>query len=126
MTVWMREGSKKASGGKLKSHRKKRKYELSRDFTPAVVGDEDKRKQIKVRGGSKKAKLITAQFANIIDGKAIKKVKIIHVLENKANRHFTRQNILTKGTVIKTEAGSAIITSRPNQDAVVNAKLIKA
>lgn len=125
MTIWKKEGSKKPSGGRLRMSQKKRKFELGPDPSPAAVGKEDLRKQVRARGGYNAPKLVTAAFANLVDGKAIKKVKIIHVVENKANRHFTRRNILTKGTVIKTEAGNAVVTSRPTQDAVVNARLIK-
>ena len=46
------------------------------------------------------------------------------VVENPANRHYIRRNILTRGTIIKTEKGNARITSRPGQDGVVNAVLI--
>ena len=34
-----------------------------------------------------------------------------------ANRHYVRRNILTKGTVITTDKGNAVITSRPGQEA---------
>ena len=46
------------------------------------------------------------------------------VVENPANRHFVRRNIMTKGTVIETEKGKARITSRPGQDGTINAVLI--
>ena len=47
--------------------------------------------------------------------------KIERVIGNPANRHFIRRNILTKGTIIKTDKGKAKITSRPGQDGVINA-----
>jgi len=47
------------------------------------------------------------------------------VLENPANRHFVRRNILTKGTIIETVKGKAKITGRPGQEGMVNAVLIK-
>ena len=54
----------------------------------------------------------------------IEKLKITAVVENPANRHFVRRNIITKGTVIETEKGKARITSRPGQEGVINAILI--
>ncbi|RLF79472.1 30S ribosomal protein S8e, partial [Thermococci archaeon] len=42
-----------------------------------------------------------------------------------ANRQYVRRNIITKGAIIQTEIGKAIVTSRPGQDGVVNAVLIK-
>ena len=46
--------------------------------------------------------------------------------ENKANQHYVRRSILTKGAVIKTEIGDARITNRPGQDGVINARLLPA
>jgi small subunit ribosomal protein S8e len=51
-------------------------------------------------------------------------VKIETVKDNKANLHYMRRSILTKGAVIKTELGDARITNRPGQDGVVNAILL--
>ena len=48
------------------------------------------------------------------------------VKDNKANLHYMRRNILTKGAVIKTEIGDARITNRPGQDGVINAILLPA
>ena len=66
-------------------------------------------------------------MANIADSKTNKftKAKIETVLESPANRHFTRRNILVKGTIIQTDKGKARVTSRPGQDGVINAILIK-
>jgi len=36
-----------------------------------------------------------------------------------------RRNILTKGAVVKTEIGLAKVTSKPGQDGIVNAVLMK-
>ena len=53
------------------------------------------------------------------------KLKIEQVLENPANRNFVRRSILTKGTIIKTSKGNARIVSRPGQEGVINAILVK-
>ncbi|MCK4518463.1 hypothetical protein KAT92_06805 [Candidatus Babeliales bacterium] len=55
----------------------------------------------------------------------VKRARVKDVIESAANRHYTREDIITKGTIIETEAGKARVTSRPGQDGVVNAVLIK-
>jgi len=47
------------------------------------------------------------------------------VVSSEANRHFVRRNIITKGAIVRTEAGDAKITSRPGQEGAINAVLIK-
>ena len=67
-----------------------------------------------------------ADTVNILNLKTKKSkiVKIDNVIENSANRHFVRRNILTKGTIIETKLGKARITSRPGQESSLNAILI--
>ena len=57
--------------------------------------------------------------------KKYSRVKIDQVIDNPANRNFVRRNILTKGTIIKTSKGNAKIVSRPGQEGMLNAVLIK-
>jgi len=124
MTTWRNIAKRKKTGGRVKRYRKKKKMDRSRDFIPAVVG-ETKKLKVRMRGGKEKVVLVSSDTANIIvDGKA-QKVKILNVIENKADPHFVRRNIITKGAIIETEAGKAIVTSRPGQDGVINAKLIE-
>ena len=52
--------------------------------------------------------------------KKYEKVKIKSVLENPANRHFIRMNIITKGCVVDTEKGKVKILSRPGQEGNLN------
>ena len=77
-------------------------------------------------GNSQKMRLLSMDIANIFDPKTKKyqQVKIKTILENPANRHYVRRNIMTKGSVIDTEMGKARITSRPGQDGTVNAVLV--
>ncbi len=71
-------------------------------------------------------RLLRCEFANVADSRSgtTKKAKIIAVKNNPANPFFARRNITTKGAVIETEIGDAIVTSRPGQDGAVNARLI--
>jgi len=115
----------KASGGRYKAYRKKKMYEMGN--APALTKiDERKLKLIRTRGGRTKYRLLKTTVANVLDTKTSKyeKVKVIQVMENPANRHFIRRNIITKGAIIKTDKGNARVTSRPGQDGTVNAVFV--
>ncbi|RLG20914.1 30S ribosomal protein S8e [Candidatus Micrarchaeota archaeon] len=118
---------RKASGGRLKKNRKKRKHEMGRLPTLTTIGDKDVIKPQRVRGGNTKNKIRIAATVNVFDPKAkkYKKVKIITEKENPANRNYARRNIITKGAIIETEIGLAKVTSRPGQHGTVNAVLIE-
>ncbi len=126
MAIWQGRSLKKPSGGRIVLARKKRKRELGREpaFT-RVAEYKEERKIIRTFGGNRKVRLVQALYANVFDGGKGKKVKILSVVENPANRQYVRRNIITKGAIIQTEIGKAIVTSRPGQDGVVNAVLIK-
>jgi small subunit ribosomal protein S8e len=117
---------RKVSGGIYKDYRKKKFYSLARD--PTLTKVESKRvRKLRVRSGKEKLVLLSSDVANVFDPKEkkYKKAKIKTVLENPANRHYVRRNILTKGTIVDTELGKARIVNRPGQEAMVNAILIK-
>ena len=59
------------------------------------------------------------------ENKTTKKLKILTVKENNADPHYVQRNIMNKGTIISTDEGNAEITSRPGQDGIINAVLIK-
>ena len=125
MVVFQGRGKRSPKGSRYKKYRDYKKYELGR--LPALTGLGKKRMQnIRTLGGDKKLRLLSEEYANVVDPKTKKaqKAKIKTTTENPANRHFVRRNIMTKGTIIETEAGKARITSRPGQDGVVNAVLI--
>ncbi len=126
MTKWNIDTGKKITGGKIHLHRKKRRFQ--RVSMPLMVKISKERKWVdRKRSAIKKIRLSGAEFANLIDPKTKKmtKVKIIHVLKNEADPQSVRRGIITKGAIIKTEAGEAKVTSRPSQHGVVNAILIE-
>jgi small subunit ribosomal protein S8e len=127
MAVWQRglEG-RTPSGARMRPARKKKKRELGSEPTYTKIGEE-KRKIVDAFGGNIKVRLYQAAFANVFDPekKEAKKVRILDVVENPSNIDFVRRKIVTKGAIIKTEIGLAKVTSRPSQDGVVNAVLIK-
>ncbi len=116
---------RKASGGRLRKFRDKKHFAIARAPSLTKLAP-TKLVQKRVLGGNMKSMLLDADVANVLDPKTKKfqKAKILTILENPANRHFVRRNIMTKGTIINTEAGKARITSRPGQDGTVNAVLV--
>jgi len=76
-------------------------------------------------GGSRKLSLLETAQINLTDkkGKAIA-AKILNVVENPANHHLVRRNIITKGSIVETDKGRARVTSRPGQEAAVNGVLV--
>ncbi len=126
MAVWHGERGRTPTGGKIVSTRKKRKYELGSLPLLTKLGSE-KRITVMGKGGNSKVKAANAEFVNVVDKKSniVKKVKILGILENPANLHYVRRNIITKGTVVNTEMGKAKITSRPSQHGVVSGILVE-
>jgi len=124
MAIWQKRSRRSQTGKLLRSHRKKRKRELGREFIETKIGSE-KKKITRTHGGNKKIKLQKTEYANILTDEGTKRSKILSVMDNQANRHFVRRNIITKGAIIETELGTARVTSRPGQHGVINAILTK-
>lgn len=117
---------RKVTGGKRIPYRGRRKHEkdgypIEAELGPLLVVKR------RTRGGGVKVGLKRVDFANVTDPetRVTKKVKILKVLRNPANREYERRGVITKGAIIQTELGNAKVTSRPSQDGVVNAVLIK-
>jgi len=119
---------KKPSGGKKRKVRKTKKKALG-GGPPQIpkLGENDTRIVERVRGGNLKVRLREAKFANVYIPKERKsvKAKIISIISTPANPDFARRNFIVKGSVIQTEVGKALVTSRPGQDGVINAVLIE-
>lgn len=120
MAVWHKRSETKKSGGKTRSYRKSRKYDLGSEFSEPELG-EDKVVSKDTRGGNQKSVVRRAETANLAEDGEVKEVEIKSVEENPANPNFVRRSLLTKGTVVETSEGKAKITSRPGQDGVINA-----
>jgi small subunit ribosomal protein S8e len=124
---WQGKFGRKPTGGKLIPARGKRKHEVGREQSDTTIAAV-RVKKIETRGGNKKMRMLRGDMATVSDpvtGQS-KVVKIERVSENKANLHYMRRNILTKGAIVKTEIGEARITNRPGQDGVINAMLLPA
>ena len=112
------------TGARIKRYRKKRKYELGRPPTNTKIGP-TKVRVIRTKGGGRKSRLLADMYVNLSIGGETKRVRILDLVENPASRFLTRDKILTKGAIVRTEVGLARITSRPGQDGVLNAVLIE-
>ena len=126
MVKWQGRSLKKPSGGRIWASRNKRRREMGREFIEPKIGQT---KHIKMRtfGGGEKMSLLRTDIANVMDPKTgrAKKAKIITVVQNPADMHFIRRNIMTRGAIIDTELGKAKVTNRPGQVGTVDAVLIE-
>lgn len=126
MAQWQGKSRRKPTGGRLKHNRGKRKFEIGREKQETNIGN-PRYKKARTRGGNQKLRVLSVQTANVIDSKEnkCKSVRITSVIENLANPHFVRRNVISKGAIIHTEIGDAKVTSRPGQHGIINAVLIK-
>ncbi|MFH1073305.1 MAG: 30S ribosomal protein S8e [Nanoarchaeota archaeon] len=126
MVIIQDKARRKPTGGRYKDVRTKRLYRMGRAPMHTKL---DKRRLVVIRtkGGGIKQKLHSQDTVNVYDPKSKKYAskKILKIVENPANRHFSRRNIITKGSIIETESGKARITSRPGQEGTLNAVLIE-
>lgn len=128
MPVYQARDLRKPSGGFRGRHvRVKRKALMGSQPTLTRASGEDEVRVERTRGGNVKVRVVRAAHAIVSDPKTgvSKKARIISVVESPANREYARKRIITKGTIIETSEGRAIVTSRPGQDGVVNAVLIE-
>lgn len=125
MAVWQGGPRRSRTGRRIRSARNKRKFEIGRETTLPTVGAV-RQKAVRTRGNHRKTQLLMANQAFVTDPKThtTSKTDIITVVENPANIHYVRRNILTKGAIVNTKLGKAKITSRPGQSGVINAVLI--
>ncbi len=122
---WQGKSTRKYTGGRIIRARGKRRFELGGEQANTHLG-ETIRKTAKTMGGKEKVRLLRDITAIVTDPKTnkSKKVKIETVTGNPANIHYVRRNIVTKGSIIKTEIGLARVTNRPGQEGSINAVLI--
>lgn len=126
MAIWQGSSLRRPSGARSRRNKNKRNSEFGRNPAETRIGDEIK-KEIVARGNCTKTRATVAKRINVIDPKdnSSKNVEMLTVLENGANSHFVRRNIITKGAIVETEIGKAKITSRPGQKGIVNGVLIE-
>jgi small subunit ribosomal protein S8e len=117
---------RKKTGGRKRAYRTKRLREAGSSPIETELG-ETQRKIESGRSGLEKVKLVKDQYVNVsIPSNGItEKLEIQEVVENPANVDYNRRGVITKGAIIRTTRGNAIIVSRPGQDGVLNAILLE-
>ncbi len=115
----------KITGGRRVPLRIRRKYETDRYPNEPINGAQVTVTR-RVRGNNKKTALKTIDFVNLATGgNKVKKSKIIKVLENATNNDYKRRGIITKGAILETQEGKCRVISKPGQNGIVNAILLK-
>ncbi|MDH3657943.1 MAG: 30S ribosomal protein S8e [Nitrosopumilus sp.] len=115
----------KTTGGRRHPLRIRRKYETDRYPNEAVNGAQVTITR-SVRGNNKKTALKSIDFVNLATGETkVKKSKILKVLENTTNNDYKRRGIITKGAILETQEGKCRVVSKPGQNGIVNAVLLK-
>ncbi len=115
----------KITGGRRVPLRIRRKYETDRYPNEAINGAQVTITR-RIRGNNKKTALKAIDFVNLATGDAkVKKVKITKVLENATNNDYKRRGIITKGAILDTAEGKCRVVSKPGQNGIVNAILVK-
>ena len=115
----------KITGGRRIPLRIRRKYETDRYPNEPINGAQVTVTR-RVRGNNQKTALKTIDFVNLAIGESkVKKVKIIKVLDNATNNDYKRRGIITKGAILETQEGKCRVVSKPGQNGIVNAILLK-
>ena len=115
----------KITGGRRVPLRVRRKYETDRYPNEPINGAQVTVTR-RIRGNNKKTALKSIDFVNLATGEAkVKKAKIIKVLENATNNDYKRRGIITKGAILETQEGKCRVVSKPGQNGIVNAILLK-
>jgi len=128
MGVWHGRDLKKPTGGRVRPHRGKRRREMGSHPTETTAGEAEHRVKVRVMGGNHKIRVKVASYINVSDPstRSTRKLKILQVVSNPASVDYSRRGVITKGALVRTEAGLVRVTSRPGQDGVVNGVLVEA
>ena len=125
--IHSRSRTKKGGNGKRRTKsRDKKRSEMGNYFTATKLAEANKIDMVRRRGGKETPALKHAGFVNLLTKQGYKKLAIKGVADSPDNRNFARQNIITKGTVINTELGKAVVINRPGREGNINAKLVEA
>jgi len=125
MALWQGQSRRSRTGRRIRYARGKRKFEIGRESHLTTIGPVSTKK-VRTRSKNTKIRVKASNIAYVLDPKNNKttKAEITTVVENPANIHYVRRNIINKGAVIQTTIGKAKVTSRPGQSGVINAILL--
>jgi len=132
MVNWDYPSLRKPTGGLNNSvnARDKKESEKGGVFSETKIGALNRRKTVSGLGGTLKVKQLIAHQVVVTDSqtKKTKRVNLVTVKENAANRQYARQNILTRGAIVEVDFDNSRrlvrITSRPGHSGGVNAVLL--
>jgi small subunit ribosomal protein S8e len=126
MVRWHLRSKRTRAGAKVNRNSKKKKFQRGSEFLETRI-HKKKTKVSRTLGGNVKVRSLSFDFVNVADPKTgkIHKAKILTVQENPANPHYVRRNVITKGAILKTDAGLAKVTSRPGQHGTINAIVVE-
>jgi SSU ribosomal protein S8E len=126
MGIWMKRSLRKPSGGRIRPNSGKKKREISREVMPTTIGVKSIKK-IRVTGNNEKSRVLKIDRINVTDRKTGETVvaEIKNVVENPANPHYVRRNIINKGAVLETNMGKIKVTSRSGQNGALNGVLLE-
>ena len=115
----------KITGGARHPLKVRQKFQIDRYPNEALLGDHQTSTR-KTRGNNRKTGLKTVSHVNLaLPDAKIKRSKIVKVLENQTNNDYQRRGVITKGAILETEDGKCKVVSRPGQNGVINAILVK-
>ena len=115
----------KITGGRRSPLRIRRKYETDRYPNEAINGAQVTVTR-RVRGSNNKVALKSIDFVNLATGDSkVIKSKIIKVLDNTTNNDYKRRGIISKCAILETEEGKCKVVSKPGQNGIANAVLLK-
>ena len=115
----------KITGGIRHPLKTRQKFQIDRYPNEALMGEQETATR-KTRGNNRKTALKTVNHVNLVLPNAkIKRSNIVRVLENQTNNDYQRRGVITKGAILETEDGKCKVVSRPGQNGVINAILVK-
>ena len=112
------------TGGSRTKFRDKKLVHIGGRFTATKVAEKEVKLVSRTRGGNSKVKLKKASSVNVLTKAGMKKAKILGVMESH-RPDFARENIITRGAILKTDIGKVKVTNRVGQDGIVNGVLIE-
>ncbi|EXB67448.1 40S ribosomal protein S8 [Morus notabilis] len=97
---------RRATGGKKKAWRKKRKYELGRQSANTKLSSDKTVRRIRVRGGNVKWRALRLDTGNYSWGSeaVTRKTRILDVVYNASNNELVRTQTLVKSAIVQVDA----------------------
>ncbi|KAJ4956318.1 hypothetical protein NE237_013101 [Protea cynaroides] len=97
---------RRATGGKKKAWRKKRKYELGRQPANTKLSSNKTVRRIRVRGGNVKWRALRLDTGNYSWGSetVTRKTRLLDVVYNSSNNELVRTQTLVKGAIVQVDA----------------------